>query len=234
METQRLSKVLAKLGIASRRACEKLIFSKRVKVNGKLALEPQMQVDPRVDLISIDGEQIKKQNPSLVYYVFNKPRGFVWSHNNEKHGKVIYDFFKDHSMRLFSIGRLDKDTCGLLLVTNDGDFSNQVIHPSSDINKEYLVKTNKEILDTHLKIIQEGCRVEGTWVKPVKVLKVRKGTLKVVVKEGKKREVRLLVEKADLKILELKRISIGNLKLGSLPEGSYKQLLDEEKEQIFS
>jgi 23S rRNA pseudouridine2605 synthase len=233
MESQRLSKVLAKYGIASRRACEVLIISHKVKVNGKTILEPQHFVDPSKDKILVDNKPLEKKPDGKVYYLFNKPCGYVCSHNKAVHGKVIYDFFKEHTQRLFSVGRLDKDTSGLIILTNDGAFSQKAIHPSSDINKEYLVKTNKEIVDTHLKVIQAGCDVEGKWVTPVKVLKVRKGTLKIIVKEGRKREVRKLVENADLDILQLKRIAIGNLKLGSTPEGSYRALSESEKNQIF-
>jgi 23S rRNA pseudouridine2605 synthase len=233
METQRLSKVLASSGVASRRACEKLIFSKRVKVNGKTATEPQMGVNARTDVILVDGKPIQK-TIEPIYLIFNKPRGLVCSHNKAVHKKVIYDFFGEESSRLFSVGRLDKDTSGLLIMTNDGAFAQEVIHPSSDIQKEYIVKTNKEILDSHLKIIQNGCQVEGKWVSPAKVLKVRRGTLKVIVKEGRKREVRHLVENADLQIVELKRVAIGSLKLGTLKEGTYRPLTDHEKQLIFA
>jgi 23S rRNA pseudouridine2605 synthase len=232
METQRLSKILASHGIASRRQCEKLIFAKRVKVNGKVATEPQMKVNPDVDIILVDHQPIKKTED--VYLLFHKPKGYICSHNRSLHKKVVYDLFSETPSRLFSVGRLDKETSGLLLVTSDGAFMQQVIHPSSNITKEYLVKTNKEILDSHLKILQQGCRVEGKWITPVKVIKVRKGTLKIVVKEGRKREVRLLVEQADLEILELKRIAIGQLKLGTLPEGSYRPLTETEKHSIFA
>lgn len=233
MQIQRLSKVLANSGVASRRACEKLIFSKRVKVNGKTATEPQMMVNAFADQILVDNQPIQKE-VSLVYLLFHKPRGLVCSHNKSIHKKIIYDVFGEGASRLFSVGRLDKDTSGLLIMTNDGFFAQKVIHPSSNISKEYIVKTNKEVLDTHLKVIQEGCCVEGKWVFPVKVTKVRKGTLKVIVQEGRKREVRKLVENAGLQITELKRVAIGNLKLGTLPEGSYRPLKEHEKQQIFA
>lgn len=234
MAAERLSKVLARLGVASRRACEKLIFAKRVRVNGEVALQPQMAVDPRFDKILINNKPIETKGPHLVYYMLNKPVGFVCSHNKDVHGKIIYDFFQGSKERLFSVGRLDKDTSGLLLVTNDGFFSNDVIHPSSDVVKEYVVKTTSEIVDLHLKTISAGCDVEGVHVKPVRVVKVRKGTLKVFVTEGRKREVRKLVENAGLTIVELKRTAIGNLKLGELKEGSIKQLSKDDIEKIFS
>jgi len=137
-------------------------------------------------------------------------------------------------MRSFTVGRLDKDTSGLLIVTNDGEFTNQAIHPSSNIQKEYIAKTNHEITDLHLKTISAGTKIEGTFVKPIKVKKVRKGTLKVIVGEGKKREVRLLIEAAGLEVRELKRVRIGGLVLGNLPLGSWRPMTNKEKELIFN
>lgn len=234
METQRLSKVLARHGVASRRACEKLIFSRRVKVNGKVITEPQTSVNTAVDTILLDNKPLTPSCPSLTYLMFHKPRGFVCSHNKESHKKVIYDLFGEQPSRLFSAGRLDKETTGLLIVTSDGVFAHQVMHPSSNILKEYIVKTGQEILDAHLKIIKEGCSVEGAWVVPHKVVKVRRGTLKVVVSEGRKREVRALVENAQLRIQHLKRVAIGNLRLGTLQEGHYRPLTEHEKTLIFA
>jgi len=233
METQRLSKVLAAYGIASRRACEKLIFSRRIKVNGATVTTPQTLVNASKDAILIDNKPLPALSPASVYLLFHKPKGFVCSHNKVSHQRIIYELLGSEPTRLFSIGRLDKETTGLLLVTSDGLFSHQVMHPSSNILKEYIVKTDKEILDTHLKIIQEGCDVEGVWVKPHKVVKIRKGTLKVVVSDGRKHEVRLLVANADLKVRELKRVAIGQLRLGSLKEGHYRPLTAHEKTLIF-
>ncbi len=134
MEKQRLSKILAQRGVASRRACEELIFSRRVQVNGKVILEPQFHVNPAVDKILVDHQPIKKSNPFL-YLLFHKPKGMVCSHQRQSNNKLIYDAFSHESARLFSIGRLDKDTSGLLLMTNDGQFAHKVIHPSSNISK---------------------------------------------------------------------------------------------------
>lgn len=232
MEKQRLSKILAQRGVASRRACEQLIFSRRVQVNGKVVLEPQTLVNPCVDAILVDHQPLSKPSAHL-YLLFHKPKGMICSHQRQSDNKLIYDAFAQESARLFSIGRLDKDTSGLLLMTNDGHFAHKVIHPSSNISKEYIVKTGHEITEEHLKTIQKGCYVEGKWTKPLKVIKVRKGTLKIIVQEGRKREVRTLVENAHLKILELKRTRIGNLRLGSLLEGCYRPLTEEEREQLF-
>jgi 23S rRNA pseudouridine2605 synthase len=229
---KRLSKALAAAGVASRRAAEELIFAGRVKVNGNIEKVPQTLVDWDSDAIQVDDEPIKGEERK-IYYILNKPHGFICSNTRIGTKKLVVDLFAHLKLRLFTVGRLDRDTTGLLLVTNDGDFANKVIHPSSNISKEYLVKTVQEITDIHLKDILKGTYIEGSRIKPVKVEKVRKGTLKVVVKEGKKREVRLLVQNAGLDILELSRIRIGGLRLGPIPEGTFREMTENEKQVIF-
>lgn len=229
---KRLSKALAAAGIASRRAAEELIFEGRIKVNGQVVKVPQTLVDWEKDTILVDEAPIKGEEKK-VYFILNKPHGYICSNTRIGTKKLVVDLFAHLNLRLFTVGRLDRDTTGLLLVTNDGHFTNKVIHPSSNISKEYLVKTSQEITDAHLKTISKGTCIEDTWIKPVRVEKVRKGTLKVVVKEGKKREVRLLVQNAELDILELSRIRIGGLRLGPIPEGTYRELTETEKREIF-
>lgn len=232
MAKQRLSKVLAAAGVASRRGCEEIIFKGRVKVNEKVALLPQTMVDLTQDHILLDDQPIRKVEEK-VYYMLNKPVGYVCSANRGSHSKIVLDLFKEEAHRLFTVGRLDKDTSGLMLVTNDGHFSNQVIHPSASIQKEYLAKTNQEITHEHLLALSQGVLVEGVFVKPVRVTKVRRGTLKVVIMEGKKREVRVLLESVGLQVQELTRIRIGGLSLGSLPIGCWRPLTENEKKIIF-
>ncbi len=233
METKkRLSKALAAAGIASRRAAEEIIFQGRVKVNGAVVKVPQTLVDWENDAIYVDDQPIQGEEKKF-YYILNKPHGFICSNKPVGTKKLVIDLFAHLNTRLFTIGRLDRDTTGLLLVTNDGHFANRVIHPSANIHKEYLVKTSFEITDLHLKAISKGSYIEEAWIKPVRVEKVRKGTLKVTVKEGKKREVRLLVQNAGLDILELSRIRIGGLRLGPIPEGTFREMTEAEKKVIF-
>lgn len=229
----RLSKVLASVGIASRRACEELIFSGKVTVNGAITLLPQTMVSLEEDEICVDKVPVAREEKKL-YFILNKPKGFICSNVRPGTKKIVKDLFGAISERLFTVGRLDRDTTGLLLVTNDGHFANKVIHPSSGITKEYLVKTEQEPFYDQIMQISRGVDIDGDWVKPVRVTKVRKGTLKVVVREGKKREVRLLVQQTGLKILELKRIRIGGLVLGDIPEGTYREMTETEKAAIFS
>lgn len=231
MTPQRLSKILAASGVASRRACEDLIFAGRIKVNGEVILEPQHRVT-LADSILVDDKPITKTEPK-VYYILNKPVGYLCTSVKTGSNKIVLDLFKEVGLRLFTVGRLDKQTQGLLLVTNDGHFSNKVMHPSSNISKEYVVKTDAEVTAEHLTAIGSGTLVEGVFVKPIKVTKVRKGTLKVVIGEGKKREVRHLLKAAGLDVKELTRIRIGGLQLGNLPVGSWRELSENERKTIF-
>ncbi|MGR3973796.1 MAG: pseudouridine synthase [Candidatus Rhabdochlamydia sp.] len=229
---KRLSKALAGAGVASRRACEQLIFEGKVSVNGEIVMLPQTLVEWGKDVIEVQGTPIE-QEQEKVYFMLNKPRGYICSHLRQGTKKLVVDLFDHLPYRLFTVGRLDRDTTGLLIVTNDGHFAQDVIHPSKGLTKEYLVKTGQEITHEHLIDISKGGLVEGVWVKPTKVAKVRKGTLTVTVQEGKKREVRLLVQKAGLDILSLHRIRIGSLVLGPLEEGEFRPLSENEKDQLL-
>ena len=233
MDKNRLSKILAAAGIASRRACEELIFDGKVKVNGAVVRIPQTQVDPEKDSISVSDTPIEMVKEK-VYYLLNKPAGYICTARKSGQSKLVLDLFAEEGRRLFTAGRLDKDTQGLLIVTNDGHFANRVIHPSSNIQKEYLAKTDQEISHEHLVAISNGTLVEGAFVKPLKVEKVRRGTIKIVIGEGKKREVRLLLSAAGLKVQELTRIRLGGLRLGPLPVGSWRTLTESEKKLIFA
>lgn len=227
----RLSKFLAAAGVAARRTCEEIIFAGRVTVNGAVTKVPQTLVNSS-DKITVDGKTVTIEDQK-VYYMLNKPVNYICTAKKMGLSKIVLDLFEDVPYRIFTIGRLDKDTQGLLLLTNDGHFANSVIHPSADIHKEYLAKTDQEITADHLTAISNGTLVEGVFVKPVRVSKVRRGTLKIVIGEGKKREVRLILEAAGLQIKELTRIRIGSLQLGALPVGAWRELSEREKELIF-
>lgn len=222
---ERLSKILARSGIASRRKCEDIISSGSVIVNGCKVILPQLMVDPMQDTILVNGQSISLEKK--VYYALNKPKGYVCSPIIGRPYKMALDLIPDNA-RLFMVGRLDKDTTGLLLITNDGHFANRVIHPSYNIDKEYLVKTSSVITDVEIKKLLSGIWLLGSFIKPKKVIKMRRGTLKIVVKEGKKHEVRRMVRAAGLSLKELTRIRIGPLVLGSLPVGNYRPLTPKE------
>lgn len=229
----RLSKILAGAGVASRRGAESLIFQGLVKVNGEVVTTPQTLVDPQKDLILVDNQPIQAAH-TKVYYILNKPHGYTCSNKRIGSKKLVIDLFEKENKRLFTVGRLDRDTTGLLLVTNDGHFAQKVIHPSNNIVKEYLVKTQQEITHEHLQLIAKGTLIEGSWTRPFHVKKVRRGTMKIAIKEGKKREIRLMVHNAGLTLLSLCRIRIGGVTLGFLQEGDWRELTSKERALIFN
>ncbi len=228
----RLAKALARAGIASRRKCEELIFKGKVMVNDQVVLLPQTKVNLVKDKITVDDVPVSSPEEK-VYFILNKPKGYICSNLPLKGKKLVIDLFKHLGLRLFTVGRLDRDTTGLLIITNDGEFAHNVIHPSKKVSKEYLVKTVQEIEAAHLEILARGGMVEGCFVKPISVKKVRKGTVKIVVREGKKREVRALVQKAKLDLLSLSRIRIGNLTLGNLEVGEFRPLSSQERSALL-
>ena len=233
MEKKRLSKALAAAGVASRRACEELIFAGRVQVNGAVVKIPQTPVSWGKDKILVDAEPVQGEQKKFSY-MFNKPKGIICSSVRPGNKPIILDFFPNRDERLFTVGRLDKESTGLLLVTNDGHFAHRVIHPSSKVIKEYIVKTAQEITAEALKTLSEGARVDDKWVRPASVAKVRRGTFRICLKEGKKHEVRILAERAGLEVIELTRVRIGSLVLGPLPVGEFRVLTERDKELIFS
>ncbi len=232
MSKERLSKVLARAGVASRRKCEALIFEGKVQVNDQKILTPQHLVSLSADQITVNDIPITNFEKK-VYYLLHKPIGYVCTHDRNLHSKLVVDLLPK-KQRLFTVGRLDKETTGLLIVTNDGQLAHQIAHPSFEVEKEYLVKIDRDLTDQDLKQISSGVTIEGIRVIPLAVQKVRKGTLKVTVKEGKKHEVRLLVAQIGASIRSLSRIRIGNLRLGTLEMGMFKKVsLDELKKALF-
>jgi len=223
----RLNKALA--SVASRRGAEKLIDEGRVTLNGAIVTHPAPFVDPAVDRICVDGKPLRKEEKK-VYYLLNKPLGYLCTAQAGP-AKRVLDLFAHIPYRLFTAGRLDRETSGLILVTNDGLFAQQLMHPSFGHHKEYIAKVSQEISDFHLKLIAQGAIIQGTPIRPISVKKIRRGTLKIVVAEGKKHEVRELVAHAGLKLLELKRVRIGPLMLGALPLGGWRELSDNELAQ---
>lgn len=233
MEKQRLNKTIAQAGVSSRRAAEELIFAGRVSVNGQITVKPQELVDPTRDRICIDGEPLKRE-PNKVYYLLNKPTGYLCSNKRLGNKQKLAIDLLPKTLRLFTVGRLDKETDGLLILTNDGDFANRAMHPSSNIEREYLAKTDEELTHAHLLALSAGTWVDGHFVKPTKVTKVRKGTVKICVKEGRKHEVRLLLQNAGLNLRTLTRIRYGGLLLGALEPGNWRFMSETDCEALFS
>uniref|UniRef100_A0A0C9RWM8 TSA: Wollemia nobilis Ref_Wollemi_Transcript_8261_1645 transcribed RNA sequence n=1 Tax=Wollemia nobilis TaxID=56998 RepID=A0A0C9RWM8_9CONI len=227
--TQRLGKVLAMAGVASRRGSEEIIFEGRVTVNGAICKTPQTRVDPLKDTIYIDGKTLPKKLPPKLYFALNKPKGYICSSGEEN--KSVLSLLDDYMKiwvqrnagvpkpRLFTVGRLDVATSGLIIITNDGDFAQKVAHPSSGLTKEYIASVEGKVNRRHLQVVSEGTLVEGVRCTPVSVEHIspqpneQKQRLRIVVHEGRNHEVRHLIENAGLKICSLKRVRIGGFKL---------------------
>lgn len=231
MEKKRLAKVLASAGVAARRKCEELIFDGRVSVNGEVCTVPQTLVSLETDALSVNGKPIAAAEDK-VYFLLNKPTRVVCSNTPPQHGQRVIDLFpKEH--RLFTVGRLDRETTGLLLVTNDGHLAQRIIHPSAGVQKEYVAVVDGDLTSAHIEQLRKGTRVEGVFVKPQAVEKMGRTKVKIVVAEGKKREVRLMLLHAGLKTLELCRTRIGNLRLGRMRAGEWRQVTLAQCEKIF-
>jgi 23S rRNA pseudouridine2605 synthase len=227
-----LSKYLATCGFCSRRAAVDIIKQSRVTVNGNIELNPGYKVTDSCKVL-VDGILLGK--PQKRHYIMlNKPRGYVCS-NKDKHAtKLAVDLIKlDPPARLFSAGRLDCDSEGLIIFSDDGDFVNKIAHPSFQVLKEYKVKVSKSFSPSDLKKMVDGVMDEGEKLHVLKVRPIAKNTYILTLNEGKKREIRRIVKNLGAETLQLKRISVGNLKLGSLKVGEFRELSREEIDLIF-
>ncbi|MCH9811240.1 rRNA pseudouridine synthase [bacterium] len=233
MEKVRLNKILALSGIASRRNSDKLIEEGRVSLNGQICTTLGTTADPKKDFITVDGKPISKRPQKMVTYILNKPSGYICSSKRHGDDRLAIDLVRDRKARLYTIGRLDKSTEGLLLVTSEGDYANRVMHPSTGIEREYIAKTKEEVTPAHLEKIRKGTYIEGKKVVPVGVRKKKYKEIAITVMEGKKHEVRLLVARSGLSLSGLKRVRLGGLSLGNLPKGTHRVLSEREKLLVF-
>lgn len=230
MAAIRLQKILAEMGIASRRKAEELILEGRVTVNGKLA-ELGMKADPEVDHIKVDGRLLIRPEPK-VYYIFYKPEGVVTTLYDPEGRPTIKDFIKRIPYRIYPVGRLDYHSEGLLLLTNDGELSYAILHPSRKIPKTYIVKVKGHVEEKELDKLRHGIRLEEGLTAPARVRFIRyseaNSWVEITIHEGRKRQVRRMFEKIGHPVLKLKRIAINGLRLGTLKPGEIRQLTKEE------
>jgi 23S rRNA pseudouridine2605 synthase len=231
---KRLQKILSETGIASRRKAEDLILEGRVAVNGRIATLG-MKADPSKDHIKVDGKLIIRPEPK-VYIVFNKPRNVVTSLHDPEGRPTVKDFLKGMKYRVYPVGRLDYDSEGLLLLTNDGDFAHAVLHPSKNISKTYLIKVKGIPEDIKVEKLRTGVKLEDGMTAPAKVKKIRmtenNAWLEMTIHEGRKRQIRRMLEKIGYPVLKLKRIRINGIVMGKLDTGGYRYLTPEEMNRI--
>ncbi len=230
MTEMRLQKFLSQAGICSRRKGEEYIQSGWVKVNGKTVTQLGVKVDPQRDLVEVDSEAIES-NTTSIYIALNKPRGYV-SSCHQPDEKIVLDLV-DISERVYPIGRLDKDSSGLLLLTNDGLLHHQLSHPSFNHQKEYEVKLAKAIPGGALAKLAKGLPMMGTRTRPAQVQRISARRFRIVLQEGKNRQIRRMVRKVGNQVVSLKRIRIANIKLGGLPSGSWRHLTPAEREGLL-
>ena len=235
MEKIRIQKMIADSGYCSRRKAEELISRGRVKLNG----HPVKLGDKcgYKDLITVDGERLfipRKRN--FVYIMLNKPRGYVTTVSDELDRRCVMDLLEDVEERVYPVGRLDRNSEGLLLFTNDGEFANSIMHPSRHISKTYRVTVRPSITDDQLAALAEGVEIDGRKTLPATVVVKEKEQGRVVllitIKEGRNRQIRKMCEAVGLEVARLRRISIGPLRLGMLKPGTYRELTAEERRAL--
>lgn len=233
----RLNKYLANCGIASRRRSDSYITQGLVIVNGKRVYELGTKVDPNKDKITVNGKPIRLENKN-IYLMFYKPRGVITSIGDPLDRPSVADYLPAMKYRVFPVGRLDWDSEGLLLLTNDGDFAQKVLHPESEIPRTYMAKLNAAPSEEKLKKLLLGVSIPGGKVSAENVEKLSYGSgehpwYKITITEGKNRQVRRMFEKVGFDVLKLKRVAIGQLKIGNLNPGEIVELSAEKIQQVF-
>ncbi len=226
----RLQKFLSAAGFCSRRHGEELITSGGVKVNGIVVKELGSKIDPQKDIVEVGGKRIEVQG-DLICIALNKPKGYVTTCSRER-GKIVLDLI-DIPERIYPIGRLDKDSSGLLLLTNDGRLHNVLSHPSFDHEKEYEVVLSRPVADEALDKMASGIHLPEGRTRLAQVKRISSGQFRIVLKEGRNRQIRRMVEKVGNRVKELKRIRISNIRLGSLKEGCWRYLTEKEKKHLL-
>lgn len=230
MESQgiRINKYLSEIGYCSRRQADKLIEQGRIMVNSKEAVMGyKVQKD---DVIHVDGEKIKQKKTKRIFIALNKPKGLVCTTNAGVEENNIIDFIKFRE-RIFPIGRLDKTTTGLILLTNDGDTANKILKTAYNNEKEYLVRVNRPISEDVLKKMSEGVAIVGKKTRKCKVEKLKSTEFKIILTQGLNRQIRRMCEYFDFRVVSLKRVRIMNIKL-DVKEGKYRLLNDKEISEL--
>lgn len=237
---ERLQKFLAEAGIASRRKSEELIAAGRVKVNGVVIKEQGVKIDPKKDAVEFDGKVLSQKAEKKVYLMLHKPEGYVTTSKEQFGRPAVLDLIHGVPERIFPVGRLDYDTSGLLLLTNDGDLTYRLTHPKHDVEKTYIAKLFGVPDDGELQKFRRGVAVDGRKTSPAKIQIISKEkdlrfcTVEIRIHEGRNRQVRKMCEAIHHPVAQLKRIATGELQLGDLPKGKYRFLTEQEIKYLKS
>jgi 23S rRNA pseudouridine2605 synthase len=229
---ERLQKVIARAGMASRRKAETLILQGRVTVNGRIITELGVKVNPELDHVKLDGKLLRPQAQSKVYLILNKPKGYITTLSDPEGRPTVRQLLQGVRQRVFPVGRLDYDTEGLLLFTNDGALAHFLMHPSSEVPKTYLAKVKGSLTAQQIKDLERGVLLNDGRTAPSRIKKVRRtdqnSWVEVTLHEGKNRQVKRMLEKTGHPVLKLKRIRYAFLELGDLQPCRYRYLTPQE------
>jgi 23S rRNA pseudouridine2605 synthase/23S rRNA pseudouridine2604 synthase len=232
MTTVRLQKFLSDAGVCSRRKGEVYITDGRVTVNGKIVTTLGTKVDPQIDRIALNGKPVAPDQ-DLIYVALNKPKGYIASCIRSRPDDAIVLDLLDIHQRIYPVGRLDKDTTGLLILTNDGKLHHRLSHPSFDHEKEYEVSVDRPLGDGALRKLAQGVPMMGTKTRPARIKRQSARRFRIILREGKNRQIRRMVRKVGGRVSNLKRVRVANIKLGRLTEGHWRHLTEREKKDLI-
>ncbi len=231
----RLQKFLAECGVASRRKSEELIEGGKVKVNGRIA-EIGDKINPKRDTVTVNGKKIVKQK-NCTYIMLHKPRGFITTMSDEMDRKCVAELIKDVPVRVYPVGRLDRDSEGMLLFTNDGEFANAMTHPTKHVPKTYRVTVRPSISEEQITALTQGVIIDDRKTAPAEVRVILKEegrvVLEIILYEGRNRQIRKMCEEVGLEVARLKRTAIGSIKLGMLKQGDWRELNEDEVRKLM-
>ncbi len=234
----RLQKYLSECSVASRRKSEELILAGKVKVNGKIANLGD-KIDPKSDTVTVSGKKVSAVKEKY-YIMLNKPRGYVTTMSDELGRKCVKELVEDVGATVYPVGRLDRDSEGLLLLTNDGEFANAVMHPRKHVPKTYRVTVRSNINDAQVEKLESGIDIDGdgrnTLPATVRIVEKSAGrsVFEITIYEGRNRQIRKMCEDVSLEVIRLKRNAVGSIKLGMLPVGKWRNLTDDEVHKLQS
>ncbi len=229
----RLQKYLASQGIASRRKCEEYITMGLVRVNGETVVELGTKVDPDVDKVEVEDKVIAQEKANYVYLLLNKPEGYITSlKQNDSSSPLVVDLIPEKYGRVVPVGRLDKESTGLLLMTNDGELTFKLTHPSYNKEKEYQVTTRDEVNEGVLKRFRQGLKIENQLTREAKCKLISENIFTITLKEGRNRQIRKMVKKVGNEVVSLHRIRLKDLVLKGLKPGEYRELTELEIKKL--
>jgi pseudouridine synthase len=234
MALKTLDRVISKAGLGSRSEARRWIGAGRVRVNGKLVQTPDHWVDPEHDTVVLDGKPLRAE--AKRYILLYKPKGYITSYRDPQRRPTVYDLLGDVGTFVRTVGRLDLDTSGLLLLTNNNDFIERIANPESKVPKTYLVKTSTLLGDDDIQKLSDGVELEDGPTRPAQVRRVRDSAkysfIEITITEGRNRQVRRMIEAVGSKVLKLVRTAIGPVKIGSLQIGKWRELTPAERKQL--